>query len=100
MLCICRYNALRFFRQNALRVASSTSGGASDGVFYADHALALGSTNHMDRWVLAATQGLIKFVRAEMGAYRLYTVVPRLVKFISDLTNWWVVFLFVVRGTS
>lgn len=44
----------------------------------------------MDRWVVASLQGLIAFVRREMAAYRLYTVVPRLVQFIDDLTNWYV----------
>lgn len=32
-------------------------------------------------------RSLIAFVRNEMEAYRLYTVVPRLVKFIDSLTN-------------
>lgn len=36
----------------------------------------------------AAMHGLIKFVHEEMAAYRLYTVVPRLVAFIEQLTNW------------
>lgn len=44
-------------------------------------------TNVLDKWIMAATRSLIVFVREEMGAYRLYTVVPRLVKFIDDLTN-------------
>lgn len=44
----------------------------------------------MDKWILAATHELIKFVMEEMAAYRLYTVVPRLVKLIDDLTNWYV----------
>ena len=44
-------------------------------------------TNVLDKWIMAATRSLIIFVREEMGAYRLYTVVPRLVKFIDDLTN-------------
>lgn len=79
------YNALRFLSQNAARLQRET------GVaFTADPALAHASTNAMDRWVSASTQGLIKFVRAEMAAYRLYTVVPRLVQFINDLTNWYV----------
>ena len=46
----------------------------------------------MDKWVLAYTQTLISFVHAEMVAYRLYTVVPRLLKFIDNLTNWYVRF--------
>ena len=50
------------------------------------------SENVMDRWVLASCQSLIKFVREEMGAYRLYTVVPRLLQLIDTLTNWYVRF--------
>ncbi|KAJ3088320.1 isoleucine--tRNA ligase, partial [Quaeritorhiza haematococci] len=50
------------------------------------------STNVMDRWILASTQSLIKYVRQEMAAYRLYTVVPRLLKLIDELTNWYVRF--------
>lgn len=50
------------------------------------------SDNVMDRWVLASCQSLIKFIREEMGAYRLYTVVPRLLKLVDTLTNWYVRF--------
>jgi len=46
--------------------------------------------NYMDRWILSFTQTLIKFVKQEMAAYRLYTVVPRLVRFGDQLTNWYV----------
>lgn len=38
----------------------------------------------------AAFADLTAFVRTEMAAYRLYTVVPRLVRFIDQLTNWYV----------
>ena len=41
----------------------------------------------LDRWLAGAAADLARFVRAEMGAYRLYTVVPRLTAFIADLTN-------------
>ena len=44
----------------------------------------------MDRWILSFTQSLLEFVTKEMAAYRLYTVIPRLVKFIDNLTNWYV----------
>lgn len=44
----------------------------------------------MDRWILSFTQSLLIVVRREMAAYRLYTVVPKLVKFIDNLTNWYV----------
>lgn len=50
------------------------------------------SANLMDRWILSASQNLISFVRAEMAAYRLYTITPRLVGFIEELTNWYIRF--------
>lgn len=46
--------------------------------------------NYMDRWIVSFTQSLVTFVQQEMQAYRLYTVVPRLVKFVDELTNWYV----------
>jgi len=46
----------------------------------------------MDKWILTSCQSLIKFVRKEMEGYRLYTVMPRLVKFIDQLTNWYIRF--------
>lgn len=48
------------------------------------------SANITDRWVLSFMQSLIGFFKTEMTAYRLYTVVPRLVKFVDVLTNWYV----------
>ena len=44
----------------------------------------------LDRWILSVLQSLVRDVNEEMEAYRLYTVVPRLVSFIDDLTNWYV----------
>merc|ERR1719429_351412 len=44
----------------------------------------------MDQWIISFTQSLLAFVAKEMAAYRLYTVIPRLVKFIDNLTNWYV----------
>ncbi len=35
-------------------------------------------------------QSLVRDVNREMEAYRLYNVVPRLVAFIDDLTNWYI----------
>jgi isoleucyl-tRNA synthetase len=46
----------------------------------------------LDRWLLASAADLARFVRAEMAAYRLYTVVPRLMTFIGELTNVYVRF--------
>ncbi|MDC6274572.1 isoleucine--tRNA ligase [Lacticaseibacillus paracasei] len=48
------------------------------------------SDNVMDRWILASLQSLIKDIHVEMGEYRLYTVVPRLLNLIDQLTNWYI----------
>lgn len=48
--------------------------------------------NVMDRWILANCQSLLKFVNEEMAAYRLYTVVPRLLGLIDNTTNWYIRF--------
>jgi isoleucyl-tRNA synthetase len=58
--------------------------------FKPDLAAALASPNLMDRWILASANGLVKFMRSEMEAYRLYTVVPRLLDLIEQLTNWYI----------
>ncbi|KAL1413503.1 isoleucine--tRNA ligase [Vanrija albida] len=50
------------------------------------------STNVFDRWILARCQTLIQQVDQEMSAYRLYTVIPRLLELIADLTNWYIRF--------
>ncbi len=44
----------------------------------------------IDRWILSVLQSLLSDVNREMEGYRLYNVVPRLVAFIDDLTNWYV----------
>lgn len=48
--------------------------------------------NVMDRWILASCQSLLLFVNEEMEAYRLYTVVPRLLSLIDNTTNWYIRF--------
>lgn len=48
------------------------------------------SPNEMDRWILASTQTLVQYVHKEMKAYHLYTVVPGVLKFAEELTNWYV----------
>ena len=79
------YNAFRFFLQNAKKLETDVGK-----AFEPDPLRAYHSQNAMDHWIIASTQGLIKYVRDEMGAYRLYTVVPRLVQFIEELTNWYI----------
>jgi len=46
----------------------------------------------MDKWVLSASQSLIEYVRDQMQGYFLYKVGPKLVRFIDQLTNWYVRF--------
>jgi len=78
------YNAFRFFLQNMERHEAR-------GVkFVPSRDKVVGTTNATDIWISAATQGLIKFVHQEMQAYRLYTVMPALVKYVTQLTNWYV----------
>lgn len=48
------------------------------------------SDNELDRWVVAVLQELAAKVETEMAAYRLYNVVPAIVAFVDDLTNWYV----------
>ena len=79
------YNAFRFFVQNIER--RETMSGTK---FVPDTAKAHATQNPTDIWIVAATQGLIKFVHEEMTAYRLYTVMPALVTFGTQLTNWYV----------
>ncbi|XP_016892283.1 isoleucine--tRNA ligase, cytoplasmic [Cynoglossus semilaevis] len=79
------YNAYRFLVQNVQRLQKEEGT-----VFLYNENTAKPSDNIMDKWIQSFTQSLIQFFRAEMDAYRLYTVVPRLVKFVDMLTNWYV----------
>ncbi|KAG7615473.1 Isoleucine--tRNA ligase, cytoplasmic [Arabidopsis thaliana] len=81
------YNAYRFLVQNAKRL--ETEGGVP---FVPTDLATIQSANILDQWIHSATQSLVRFVREEMDAYRLYTVVPRLLKFLDNLTNIYVRF--------
>ena len=48
------------------------------------------SPNELDRWILSDLQQLLTKVQTEMDAYRLFNVVPAVVEFIDDLTNWYI----------
>uniref|UniRef100_A0A8D8XG24 Isoleucine--tRNA ligase, cytoplasmic n=3 Tax=Cacopsylla melanoneura TaxID=428564 RepID=A0A8D8XG24_9HEMI len=78
------YNAYRFLIQNIERY--NTEEKTPPFLFNESE----GSDNIMDCWIISFSESLIEFVRREMAAYRLYTVVPRLVLFIDNLTNWYV----------
>ena len=86
-----RYNAYRFFIQNLIRVRIDDSVRLTfDATLDEERSATLMKGNVMDSWILSSVQTLIIWFRQEMSAYRLYTVVPRLVKFIDQLTNWYV----------
>ncbi|KAM9533612.1 isoleucine--tRNA ligase, cytoplasmic [Guaruba guarouba] len=80
------YNAYRFLAQNVQILQHKDEGRE----FLYNENTVKESNNIMDKWILSFTQSLIQFFKAEMAAYRLYTVVPRLVKFVDILTNWYV----------
>ncbi|MDX2344291.1 MAG: isoleucine--tRNA ligase [Acidimicrobiia bacterium] len=44
----------------------------------------------IDRWILSVLQSLIARVNTEMEDYRLYNVIPPILGFIDDLTNWYI----------
>jgi isoleucyl-tRNA synthetase len=44
----------------------------------------------LDRWLLSVQQSLIRDVNDHMQGYYLYKVVPEVVGFIDDLTNWYI----------
>ncbi|KAJ7346787.1 tRNA synthetases class I-domain-containing protein [Mycena albidolilacea] len=79
-------NSFRFFLGQAALFKKST------GTDFQYNAHALVPNNVMDRWVLARCQSLIKLVREEMAAYRLYTIIPRLLQLVDELTNWYIRF--------
>ncbi|KAF3650020.1 Isoleucine--tRNA ligase, cytoplasmic [Capsicum annuum] len=82
------YNAYRFLVQNAKRLEIDGFGP----FIPTDQKTLRCSSNVLDQWINSATQSLVHFVRQEMDAYRLYTVVPYLLKFLDNLTNIYVRF--------
>jgi isoleucyl-tRNA synthetase len=77
------YNAYRFLVQNAKRLEVE---GLPAFVPF-DRVALQQSSNVLDQWINSSTRSLVHFVRQEMDAYRLYTVVPYLLKFLDNLTN-------------
>lgn len=49
-----------------------------------------GTFNTIDRWILSYTESLVEYFETEMQSYRLFTVLPKLIKFIDQLTNWYI----------
>ncbi|KAJ8606264.1 hypothetical protein MRB53_041086 [Persea americana] len=81
------WNSFNFFEQQVQLLKK-----VEDISFSWDPKGEIDNANVMDRWILASCQSLLQFVNAEMAAYRLYTVVPRLLGLIDNTTNWYIRF--------
>lgn len=79
------YNAFRFLMQNVERFEREEKV-----KFVYDDSKGVYSNNIMDRWILSFTQTLLQSFKREMQTYKLYTVIPHLIKYIDNLTNWYV----------
>ncbi|KAK4096293.1 putative Isoleucyl-tRNA synthetase [Parathielavia hyrcaniae] len=82
-------NSYRFFQKQELLFKKLTG---QDVVIHTSFDKNSGLGNVMDRWILADCQSLLRFVEEEIRGYRLYTVVPRLLQAIDNLTNWYIRF--------
>lgn len=76
------WNAYSFF----------TTYAEADGITLADINAAAppAGRTEIDRWILSVLQSLIGRVNTEMEDYRLYNVIPPILGFIEDLTNWYI----------
>ena len=50
----------------------------------------LAARPEIDRWILSVLQSLVRDINAQMEGYYLYKVVPPMLGFIDDLTNWYI----------
>lgn len=82
------YNSFKFLIQNIHRFEMNTKTNFK----YNNQVLhkSYDKLNITDKWILAYSQRLLKFVRKEMESYRLYTVVSELLNFLEKLTNWYI----------
>ncbi|XP_018794652.1 PREDICTED: isoleucine--tRNA ligase, cytoplasmic [Bactrocera latifrons] len=83
------YNSYRFLLQNIARYEKEDLRNSSRYVYNKERHVS-GQTNLLDVWIVSVKESLIGFFAKEMKLYHLYTVVPRLLKFIDQLTNWYI----------
>ncbi|XP_011199577.2 isoleucine--tRNA ligase, cytoplasmic [Bactrocera dorsalis] len=83
------YNSYRFLLQNIARYEKEDLRNSSHYVYNKERHVS-GQTNLLDVWIVSVKESLIAFFAKEMKLYHLYTVVPRLTKFIDQLTNWYI----------
>lgn len=76
------WNAYSFFVTYAIADSWTTDDFKGESLSHLD--------NELDRWILSRLQSLIRSVDEKMEVYHLYEVVPRVLHFIDDLTNWYI----------
>nr|PVC51066.1 isoleucyl-tRNA synthetase [Theileria orientalis] len=81
------FHSFRFLVQEVTRYETNTRR-----KFVPDYDAPFKSTCLMDRWVYTITQDLIQCVHFEMEHYKLYNVMPKLLSFLEQLTNWYIRF--------
>ncbi|KAL8775615.1 MAG: hypothetical protein Q9209_000111, partial [Squamulea sp. 1 TL-2023] len=81
------WNSYRFFQDQVVLLKK-----VGDIDFAFDPQAESSNQNVMDKWILASCQSLLRFTNEEMTAYRLYTVVPKLLELIDNTTNWYIRF--------
>ena len=82
------FNAYRFLVQNISRYEQDTGKN-----FVFDPEMKIKNAKDgklMDRWIVSASQNLVKYARHEMDTYHLSNVVKPLLAFLDQLTNWYV----------
>ncbi|SBS86031.1 isoleucine--tRNA ligase, putative [Plasmodium ovale] len=79
------YHSFRFFAQEITRFENTYQK-----KFYFSEQDIYKNNNIMDQWIFSCVQNLIKCVHIEMKAYKLYNVLPKLLLFIENLTNWYI----------
>ncbi|XP_039230249.1 isoleucine--tRNA ligase, cytoplasmic [Drosophila yakuba] len=85
------YNAYRFLLQNIVRYEKEDLKGNGQYTYDRErHLKNVDKASVIDVWILSFKESLLEFFATEMKMYRLYTVVPRLTRFIDQLTNWYV----------
>jgi isoleucyl-tRNA synthetase len=77
------YNSWSFFVQYANIDNFNPATDLSDSPKLKDRA-------EIDRWILSKLQTLIKNINVEMNGYYLYKIIPPMLSFIDDLTNWYI----------
>ncbi|CAC9698955.1 isoleucine--tRNA ligase, putative [Plasmodium sp. DRC-Itaito] len=79
------YHSFRFFSQEVTRYETT-----NNVQFLFNTNYIYKNDNIMDQWIFSSLQNLINSVHTEMKAYKLYNVLPKLLNFIENLTNWYI----------